>query len=232
MARPLFQLGARLAACAGFVRPGGVAADIGTDHAYLPIWLLKSGRVPYAYASDARERPLDSARRNAEKYQVEDRLYTVLGNGLEGITDEKVTDIIIAGMGGTLITDILAAADFVRNDKIRLILQPMKDDPRLRVWLFENGFILEEEKPVCDAGKVYTVMRSVFADRKEPRCDALYPYMGRLPAVKDSKPYAQKVLRILSQEAAGAQKTGDMGKAEAIAGIMDEIRTRYIGEAT
>lgn len=230
MARPLFQLGARLTACAGFVRPGAVMADIGTDHAYLPIWLLKSGRIPYAYASDVKRMPLESAKRNAEKYQVGDRLCTVLGNGLENISDDRVTDVVIAGMGGALIADILRAAPFVRNQKIRLILQPMKDDPQLRLWLFENGFVIEEEKPVFDAGKVYTVICAAFSAVDRPEPDVLYPYMGRLPKDSDSKRYAEKVVRILAKEAAGAEKTGDMDRAKATTETIRKIRLRYIKE--
>lgn len=232
MARPLFQLGPRLAACAGFVRQDAVAADIGTDHAYLPIWLLKSGRVSYAYAADVREKPLDTARRNAAKYQVEDRLQTVLGNGLENIPAQKVTDIIIAGMGGLLITDILKAAAFLKNEKIRLILQPMKDDSLLRIWLNENGFLIEEEKPVCDAGRVYTVLRAGFSAGAERRNDLLFPYMGCLQKAPETRLYAQKVVRILSREAEGAVKTGDGDRGKAIMDIIREINAHYIeGEA-
>lgn len=230
MARPLFQLGARLMACAGFVRPGAVMADIGTDHAYLPIWLLKSEKIPYAYASDVKQKPLESAKHNAEKYQVEDRLHTVLGNGLENISDTRVTDIVIAGMGGALIADILKAAPFVRNHQIRLILQPMKDDPQLRLWLFENGFAIEKEKPVFDAGKVYTVICAAFSVGELQKPDALYPYMGRLPKDSDSKRYAEKVVRILAKEVAGAEKTGDVDRAKAMTEVIGGIRLLYIKE--
>lgn len=231
MARPLFQLGSRLMACAEFVRQDAVMADIGTDHAYLPIWLLKSGRVPYAYASDVREKPLESAHRNAKKYQVEDMLHIVLANGLAAIPDETVTDIVIAGMGGLMIIDILNAAAFVKNIRIRLILQPMKDDPQLRLWLLENGFNIEEEKPVYDAGRVYTVIRAVFshsADR-HPK-DPLYPYMGCLPENPESRLYAEKAIRILTVEASGADRTGNKDQAKAITDIIQKIRTRYIKE--
>lgn len=230
MARPLFQLGPRLMACAGFVRQDAVAADIGTDHAYLPIWLLKSGRVPYAYASDIREKPLDSARRNAEKYRVADRLQITLGNGLENIPGDGVTDIIIAGMGGLLIAEILGAAAFVRNREIRLILQPMKDDPLLRSWLQENGFAIEEEIPVSDAGRVYTVMRVAFTAQEERPAALLFPYMGCLPKTSEAKPYARKMVRILEKEAEGAEKTGDGDRAKTIMDIIREIRTGYIEE--
>ena len=102
MERPLFQLGGRLAACARLVRSGRPMADIGTDHAYLPIWLIKNSIVPRAVAADIRSGPLAAARKNAEKYGVTEQLALVLSDGLEALSPQDADDVVIAGMGGEL----------------------------------------------------------------------------------------------------------------------------------
>ena len=108
--RPLFQLGPRLALCAGFVREGTVLCDVGTDHAYLPIWLLKTGKISRALACDIRPGPLETARKDGAKYEAGEGLSFRLSDGLRQVSPEEAEDVVIAGMGGELILrDPLAA---------------------------------------------------------------------------------------------------------------------------
>ena len=159
-------LDARLACAASFVRAGAVLADVGTDHAYLPIALLSHGMISYAYAADIAEGPLATAKAHLddcakEKSGLTDRIRLVLTDGLAGLEDvtPAVTDISVCGMGGELIARILSDADFVRNPDIRLILQPMTMQPILRRWLGENGFWVERERLCRTAnGKLYSVI--------------------------------------------------------------------------
>ncbi len=159
-------LDARLLCAASFVRADAVLADVGTDHAYLPIALLADGRIRYAYAADIARGPLASAREHlaacaAELPGLEDRIRLVLTDGLCGLDHyaPAVTDITVCGMGGELIARILADAPFVRDGGIRLILQPMTMQAYLRVWLGENGFAVEAERLCRTAnGKLYTVL--------------------------------------------------------------------------
>lgn len=159
-------LDARLACAASFVRPNAVLADVGTDHAYLPIALLAEGRIAYAYAADIAPGPLATARAHLAACAEEDptlsaRIRLVLTDGLAGLEDAApaVTDISVCGMGGELIARILSDADFVRTPGIRLILQPMTMQPYLRRWLCENGFFVERER-LCRTqnGKLYSVI--------------------------------------------------------------------------
>lgn len=132
----------RLSLAAGFVRKDSVVADIGTDHAYLPIYLLLSKVAAAAVAADINEGPLERARMNCEKYGVCQNVTLCLADGLQKLPlkELSVTDIVICGMGGELIASILDASDYVKDPSVRLILQPMSQIARLRSYLAENGF--------------------------------------------------------------------------------------------
>jgi len=135
-------LDGRLSLAASFVREGSVVADIGTDHAYLPIYLVLSGISKKAIAADINEGPLERARLNCEKYDVSGRISFCLSDGLKELplTEASVTDIVICGMGGELIASIIDASDYVKHPDVRLILQPMSQAAKLRAYLSENGF--------------------------------------------------------------------------------------------
>lgn len=146
---------ARLSSAAGMVRQGAVFADIGTDHAYLPVFLLEKGILSHAYAADIAEGPLERAAHTVTQFGLSDKVTLLLRNGLCGMEDLGLTDIAICGMGGETIVSILSAAPFVRKNGLRLILQPMTKAAEVRRYLGDEGFsILREE--VCEAaGKRY-----------------------------------------------------------------------------
>ena len=152
----------RLLAAASFVRPGAFFADIGTDHAYLPLYLLQSGCIAHAIAADIGEGPLARARAHIVASGMADKVETVLTNGLQGLEDRGLTDIAICGMGGELIVEILTAAPFVRTGEVRLILQPMSRASALRRYLAEEGFAILAERPCRAAGRVYTCLCATY----------------------------------------------------------------------
>ena len=153
----------RLRTAADLVRQGAYFADIGTDHAYLPVFLLEEGRVSEAYASDVARGPVASARSHIAASSVADRVTLRLADGLDGLFTAfpKVTDIAICGMGGELISHLIEKAPLVRDPAIQLILQPMTRAEVLRRYLAENGFAVKEERLSREGGRIYTCM-SVF----------------------------------------------------------------------
>lgn len=147
----------RLSAAASLVQSGAVIADVGTDHGYIPVFLLQEGKIQSAVASDIRPGPLNRAIANAKKYGVSEKIHFFLTDGLQNIplSDLCITDIIICGMGGELISEILSACPYIQNENIRLILQPMSAIESLRKYLADNGFTVSEERLACSNRKLY-----------------------------------------------------------------------------
>ncbi|MGI6166640.1 MAG: tRNA (adenine(22)-N(1))-methyltransferase [Eubacteriales bacterium] len=154
----------RLMSAAPFVR-GGVIADIGTDHAYLPVWLLLTGRAQGAVATDIREGPLRSAAKTVERYGLSGKISLVLADGLAGIEKYRPQDIIVFGMGGELITSIIDRAVWVRDSQIRLILQPMTRRAELREYLLGNGFNIIDEAMSEAARRIYQTICAEYDGR-------------------------------------------------------------------
>lgn len=154
----------RLMSAAPYVR-GGVIADIGTDHALLPVWLLLTDRITGAVATDIRQGPLRSAAQTVEKYGIGDRITLVLADGLSGIENYNPDDIIIFGMGGELIASIIDKAKWVRNPQIRLILQPMTRRAELREYLLAHGFCIIDEAMSEAGSRIYQTICAEYNGR-------------------------------------------------------------------
>lgn len=150
-------LSKRLLVCCGFVAPGDRVADIGCDHGYLGIHLLKEGIASAVIASDVNEQPLQSAVRNAEKYGVRDRIAFFLSDGVKNIPRDFDT-LVCAGMGADTMISILDAAPWLRDRRYRLILQCQSKTPMLRQYLSEQGWRITEETVLRDGRFLYTVM--------------------------------------------------------------------------
>ena len=152
-------LRARLSAVFDSVRRGSVAADVGTDHAHLPIALCLSDVCPRVIASDVRDGPIASARLNIERYGLSDRITVVKTDGLRGIEQYAPDDILISGMGGELIVRILSDASFVKAKGKRLVLQPQTHPEEVRRYLLMNGFSIVCERLALDDGdRLYQVI--------------------------------------------------------------------------
>ncbi len=221
--RPVFSLGGRLRLCASMVRPGAALADVGTDHAYLPIWLAKQGLISRAIAADIKLGPLQKAQINMGRYQVRNLVSARLSDGLDSIFPSEVNDIVIAGMGGEMIIRIIAAASWLKDEQKHLILQPMTSAEQLRVFLAEQGFVILAEQAVTEEGRVYSVILAQYSPEKV-RVDELYPHIGKLNAeTEDNRAYIRRRIVNLEKKMGGLTLSGKEEEAAALCSLIAKL---------
>lgn len=153
----MISLSKRLYAIAEMVPSCGVLADVGTDHGYLPVWLLQQGRVGRVLASDIHRGPLQKARETAEAYGLSDSMETILADGLQFPNADLAQVITICGMGGETMISILEAAPWTAENR-HLILQPQSKLSELEAWLKAHRFSIENAKLCMDGGKLYLML--------------------------------------------------------------------------
>lgn len=151
------KLPQRLACIAAQVTVGNRVADIGTDHGYLPIYLVQNSIAPKVIACDVNQMPLESAQRNIALYGCSQQIETRLSDGLRGLSPGEVDTVVIAGMGGLLIQDILEASKEIAHN-VQLILQPMQGRPELRKYLVANGYQIQRDLLVEEEHRIYEVL--------------------------------------------------------------------------
>ena len=158
------KLSKRLQTIADFVKKGAVVADIGTDHAHIPIYLIKNNIISKAYACDINADPLEKAKENINYYGVKN-IELRLSNGLEKLKTDEADTVIIAGMGGELITDILEKGRIFFDTERKFILSPHTKTDEVRKYLLSNRFEITKEDMCIDDGKFYTVMEAVYTGK-------------------------------------------------------------------
>lgn len=154
----------RLLAAAHFVRECSVLADVGTDHAFLPIYCVENGKSVRAIAADINEMPLDRARFNINTHGLSDRIECKLTSGFIGLEGYGITDGAVCGMGGELIAMIINDSDFIKKDGFRLIIQPMTMLEVAREALSNAGFDVNAEITLFEEGKYYTVISADYTN--------------------------------------------------------------------
>ncbi|MEW4354110.1 tRNA (adenine(22)-N(1))-methyltransferase TrmK [Streptococcus pneumoniae] len=153
------QISKRLAAVASFVPPGARLVDVGSDHAYLPIYLMQKGALEKAVAGEVVAGPYQSACQNVADHLMTEKIEVRLANGLEAFDkDDEMDTLVVAGMGGRLISEILAADEEKLSGLNRLILQPNNHEKRLRSWLNTHGWVIVAEDILEEAGKIYEIL--------------------------------------------------------------------------
>lgn len=152
------KLNSRLKTISELVPKDSVVADIGTDHAYLPVYLIKNKITKKAIAADINIGPLNNAKKAIKAYGMEEYIETRLGSGLKPIKQGEIDTVIIAGMGGLLIRDILKDSKEVVDTIKTFILQPMIAQDDLRKWLCENNFKIENERLAKEGDKLYEIL--------------------------------------------------------------------------
>ena len=184
----------RLKTIASFVKKGACVCDVGTDHAYLPVYLSKTGIAKSIIATDIREKPLNNARKNVWQ-SGECNIELRLCDGLSAVSSSEADTVIIAGMGGEVITGIIDRCEWIKNKNIHLILQPMTSPEILREYLIKNGFSIEEEKALLENGKIYSVISVAFTGNVGEYNPSFY-YIGMVDVKEEyGRMYAKKQLK-------------------------------------
>ena len=187
------KLSKRLETIATLVPYGARVCDIGTDHGYLAISLIKTDRAVSVIATDIGEKPLLNAKKNIEKAKLSDKIILRLCDGLSGIKKGEADTVIIAGMGGEVIARILEnGCEIAKNLSLTFILQPTTSPESLRKFLCENGYKIDLEIPVFENSKIYSVMKASYVSTPINR-DIGYFFTGELtPDTNDGKIYIKK----------------------------------------
>ena len=226
-----FKLPPRLAAIAALVPDGARLADVGTDHALLPIRLLLDGKIQRAVATDIRPGPLSRAKENACAAGVQD-LSCVLCDGLTGVSPDSVDTVVIAGMGGALTIKILEAGKDVLSSVQELILQPQSEIDKVRLYLLTHGYAITGEKMVFEDGKYYPAMRAVHGEM--PLWQDVELQYGKY-LLEEKHPVLQEYLKEKEKTCKKIQEklAADGKKAEKITARQKELEDelRLIGQA-
>ena len=184
------ELSLRLKTIASLVPNGARVCDVGTDHALLAIHLKTNGVAKSVIATDLNKKPLENARRNIEQSGVEG-ISLRLCNGLAGVEQSEIDTIIIAGMGGEVITGILSNCDWTETEEKTYIFQPTTSAEVLREYLCKNGFEIISEIPISENGKLYSVMLVKFTGYIYDYPEHFY-YIGKIPATDEGILYLKK----------------------------------------
>ena len=213
----------RLELIASFVKNGIGVADVGTDHGYIPVMLVKRGYKGNIIATDINEGPLNKAKQSLIEAGCEEAVELILCNGLDGCESEKIDTIIVAGMGGDTITGILDRAEWCAREDIKLILQPVTKPEILRYWLVNNDFRIINEAQAEENGTVYQIICAV------PGRDCRYKdselFIGRYDLIKGSTYYEQMLDKHIIRFSSAAEGLKSTDRVELLPwlGIIENI---------
>lgn len=220
------SLRARLKMVADMVRCGVKIADIGTDHGYLPAWLVRSGKCIGGVAADLRKSPLENAAETLRIYQVEDKISLRLSDGLDSVYKEECDDIVLAGMGGTLIVELLARTPWIFDKSKRIIAQPMTHSEDVRKFFCENGFEILSENACHDEGRDYIAICARYNGEKQTK-NPLYYYIGCHPMENNeaSLNYAERQIKRVKTRSDALNKAGiENEESHLLNGVLEEFK--------
>lgn len=187
----MVRISDRLRTVAHMCAKGAVVADIGTDHGYLPIYLVQEGIVRSAIAMDLRKGPLDKAKKHICDNCLEDRIQTRLSDGLEKLSENEADIITICGMGGRLIADIVTKGMNVITRNTTLIVSPQSEVGDFRHFLVSQRLVVDDEKMLKEDGKYYFIIKCRKSDENvySEYSETQYQYGWKLLENKDKTLY-------------------------------------------
>ncbi len=207
----IINLSYRLSAAASLVKGGGIVADIGTDHGYLPIYLIQSGKIKKAIAADIGKMPLENARSSVAQYKLADKIELRLSDGLNSFKENEVNEIVFAGMGGTLIAEKLKEASWIKNKNLHFVFQPQSRAEDLREFLFSNGFEIGTEIATHEGNRFYIAFDAFYTGviREFSVADC---FLGKLPKTDDAKTHIKKQVNRLQKRYDATKEIGKEDK--------------------
>lgn len=219
----MINLTPRLVAAASLVRGGGIIADIGTDHGYLPVFLLQSGKVEGAFAADIGKQPLQNAEKAVEKYGLSDKISLRLSDGLRSFSPDDADEFVFAGMGGTLIAEKLRETPWIKDGKYHFVFQPQSRAEDLRRFLFENGFEINREIATHEGRRVYIAFDAEYTGENKSFTEADC-FIGKLPHNADAHSHLNRQAARLMKKYKALTACGKESEASALLDTINEIK--------
>lgn len=203
---------------------GKKVADIGCDHGKVPIKLILSNTSDFVIASDVNEGPADACRRNVAKYGLTDKIEVRCGNGISVLEEGEVETIIIAGMGGELISTIISDNIRIAKSAKEIIMQPMTSEESLREFLTDNCFTITDEILAKEGEKIYVIIKAVTGAGK---CNYYFPETLKNNSCELIDCYFSKVTKRLKDKIKGAEISGDNEICTKYKEILCEVNSIY-----
>ena len=195
----MIKLSCRLQAVADMVNEGASVVDVGTDHGYIPAYLIKNNIAKSVIACDINEKPLASCKRYISSLGLDDKVKCVLSDGLQSIDGDYDT-VIIAGMGGELIAQILENAENIRH--CRLVINPMTHPELARKWLYDNGFCIENDIVVADLKHHYSVLSAHYTGKIQEKSEVDY-FLGEISDFSDREYFEHLLIYLKNKQKSG-----------------------------
>ena len=217
----------RLSAAASMVTGGFRLADVGTDHGFVPIWLVRNGYVPSAIAMDVNRGPLERAKEHIAQAGLDEFIQTRLSDGLSALSVDEADSILIAGMGGALTVRILEKDPPAELGAAELILQPQSEISRVREYLCRSGWKIDAEEMVLEEGKYYPMMHCVRGDMTLTPQEAEFgPCLiaSGHPVLLKYLTFRERVLRENLENLQKGSSKRALERREQILGQIDQIR--------
>lgn len=229
----MLNLSERMLMAAKMVRKGNAVADIGTDHAYLPAYLILNGIAPKALACDVRKGPLENAKKTVEHYGIEGKITLRLSDGFDEIQPSEAEDFIMCGMGGTLMEQLVSRTHWLKDSSKRIIVQPQSHAEDIRRFFVENGFEILFEDACTDGGKLYCAIAAEYTDIKLQR-PVSYIYTGELPKCKkkEARLYLENTVARLRKKLEAERVHGSADHAAYLKKIITEAEEIINGTET
>lgn len=201
------NIGSRLLMAASLVCGGKTVCDVGCDHGKLSLYLVKSGKAEKIIATDINKMPLQKAIDLFAEHNISDKAQFYLTDGLQGLTEtDAITHVVICGLGGDTIAQIIHNAPFIKENEVQLVLLPAQSGDKVRQFLYENGYTITAEHTVGENKKFYTAISAQYTGETVQH-NTYDCYIGKTENCTgaDAKGYFEMVLTRLEKKAKGLQ---------------------------